>query len=161
MTVVFNTNYQRPPNVVVVFEKPSLTSQQFKDEADVNYLIQRYKATGTFYDALNTAGRLKRMPQFGDFADIGDFAEQQAKILEVYDLFNALPAEMRARFGNNPAAYVEFVGNPANTKQAIAMGLLAEPAAPVTPAAPAAPAAPGVNLPVDPAAPAAPVKPAE
>lgn len=149
MTVVFNTNYKRPPNVVFISVEPSLTSQQFKDEADVNYLIQRYKATGTFYDALNTAGRLKRMPQFGDFAGIGDFAEQQAKILEVYDLFNSLPAEMRARFGHNPAAYVEFVGNPANTKQAIEMGLLSKPVE--TPAMPVeTPATPGVNAPVNP-----------
>lgn len=119
---VFFTNYCRPPNVVEDNQEDSKTLQQFKQECDINYLIARYAKTGFFYDPLAQAGQ-KRMPQFGDFSNMGDFAEQQNRILAVYDAFAALPAATREKFGHNPATFVEFVGNPENAKACVEMGI--------------------------------------
>lgn len=134
----FYTNYNRPPNVKSRNSLPSLTLQQFRDECDINNLVERYNRTGTFYNALDCAGRMVRMPQFGDFSDLGDFREQQQKILDIYDHFQTLPSKIRERFNNNPAFFVEFVGDEKNLDECVQLGLLArpkkvDPVAPVDP----------------------------
>lgn len=123
----FYTNYNRPPNVRTVNKLPSMALQQFKDEADINNLVARYHQTGTFYNALDCAGRVARMPEFGDFSEIGDFREQQEKILHVYDCFQSLPSKIRERFNNNPAFFVEFVGNEKNFEECCKMGIFEKP----------------------------------
>lgn len=125
----FFTNYKRPPNVKSRNTLPSMTLQQFRDECDINNLVERYNRTGTFYNALDCAGRLARMPQFGDFSDLGDFREQQQKILDIYDHFQTLPSKIRERFNNNPAFFVEFVGDEKNLDECVKLGLLARPKA--------------------------------
>lgn len=127
----FFTNFNRPPNVRTVNKSPSMALQQFKDESDINNLVARYNRTGAFYNALDCAGRVARMPEFGDFSALGDFREQQDKILQVYDCFQNLPAKIRERFNNNPAFFVEFVGNEKNFDACVEMGIFARPAAPV------------------------------
>lgn len=134
----FFTNYKRPPKVKSGNSLPSLTLQQFRDECDINNLVERYNRTGTFYNALDCAGRLARMPQFGDFSDLGDFREQQQKILDIYDHFQTLPSKIRERFNNNPAFFVEFVGDEKNIEECVKLGLLerpkkVDPVAPVDP----------------------------
>lgn len=123
----FFTNYNRPPNVRTVNKSPSMALQQFKDESDINNLVARYHQTGTFYNALDCAGRVSRMPEFGDFSDLGDFREQQDKILQVYECFQNLPAKVRERFNNNPAFFVEYVGNEKNFKECCDMGIFEMP----------------------------------
>lgn len=129
----FFTNYKRPPNVRTHNRKESLALQQFRDECDINNLVERYHRTGTFYSALDCAGRVARMPQFGDFTALGDFREQQQKIIDVYEMFSQLPAKVRERFNNNPAFFVEFVGNEQNYDECVKLGLfekkMPEPAA--------------------------------
>lgn len=135
----FFTNYDRPPNVYARNSAPSMTLQQFRDECDINNLVARYHRTGSFYNALDCAGRVVRMPQYGDFSEIGDFREQQQKILDVYEMFATLPAKVRERFNNNPAFFVEFVADEKNIDECVKLGILERPkvvnelAEPVTP----------------------------
>lgn len=124
----FFTGYDRPPNIYARNSKPSLALQQFRDECDVNNLVARYNRTGTFYNALDCAGRLARMPQYGDFSELGDFREQQQKILDVYETFATLPAKIRERFNNNPAFFVEFVGDEKNLDECVKLGVFERPA---------------------------------
>lgn len=131
---VFFTNYNSPPKVGSRNDKPSKTLQQFKDEADINVLISRYMRTGFYYSPMQTPTQ-KRMPQFGDYSELGDFQQQQQRLLDVYDDFARLPAKVRERFGNNPALFVEFAGNPANVDECVKLGIFERAPAAAEPAA--------------------------
>lgn len=119
----FFTNYSRPPQVGFSSKEPSKTLQQFKDEADINVLIARYAKTGFYYNPL-VQGTAKRVPQFEDFSELGDFREQQQRILDVYRMFEGMPSKIREMFGHNPAAFVDFVGDPKNEAQCVKLGIL-------------------------------------
>ena len=125
----FHTVYDRPIVVGSSNEEPSRTLQQFKDEADVNYLIQRYMKTGMFYNPLTQTAR-KRIPDFGDYSSIGTFAEQQQHLISVYEEFSLMPAKVRERFSNNPALFVEFAGDPKNIKECMKMGIFVDTSVP-------------------------------
>lgn len=90
----------------ITFEQPSRTLQSFKDDADINCIIARYENTGVLVDPTVPVSRI---PQFGDFSDMPSYQEAQNVIVAATNAFDALPSKIRERFGNNPAAYFQFV----------------------------------------------------
>lgn len=94
----------------------SLTDQQYLDECDINRILKTYGATGKLPVTIKSGVS-------GDFSELGDFQSCLDKINRAKDEFAALPAELRARFGNDPVSYVDFVLDPANTDECIKLGL--------------------------------------
>lgn len=92
----------------ITFEQPSQTLQSFKDDADINCIIARYENTGVLVDPTVP---VSRVPQFGDFSDMPTFQEAQNVIVAATNAFSALSSKIRERFGNDPAAYFDFVRN--------------------------------------------------
>ena len=45
---VYSLYGEQPQKVGMRFEQPSMTQQHFKDECDVNRIMQRYEETGTW-----------------------------------------------------------------------------------------------------------------
>lgn len=90
----------------ITFTQPSATMQNFKDDADINCIISRFETTGVLVDP---SVPVSRTPQFGDFSELPSFQESQNVIVVATNAFNALPAKIRERFGNNPATYFDFV----------------------------------------------------
>lgn len=107
-------------------ETPSLTKQASKDECDINVMMARYQATGQF-DNVN-----ERPPQWGDVSNVQSYQDAQNLILDSARRFAALPAETRARFGNDPAQLLGFLNDDRNRDEAMELGLVDRPA----PAAP-------------------------
>lgn len=101
---------------------PSMTQQQFKDEADINYIVSMYDSSGvmpTFHGDGQPA-----QPVFGDFASLPDNAQEMYnRMIEAKNNFDNLPLEVRKRFNYDPAAFLEFVDNPENLDELVAMGL--------------------------------------
>lgn len=101
---------------------PSMTQQQFKDEADINYIVSMYDSSGvmpTFHGDGQPA-----QPVFGDFASLPDNAQEMYnRMIEAKDNFDKLPLDVRKRFNYDPAAFLEFVDNPENLDDLVAMGL--------------------------------------
>lgn len=101
---------------------PSMTQQQFKDEADINYIISMYDSSGvmpTFHGDGQPA-----QPVFGDFASLPDNAQEMYnRMIEAKNNFDSLPLEVRKRFNYDPAAFLDFVDNPENLDELVAMGL--------------------------------------
>lgn len=101
---------------------PSMTQQQFKDEADINYIVSMYDSSGvmpTFHGDGQPA-----QPVFGDFASLPDNAQEMYnRMIEAKNNFDSLPLEVRKRFNYDPAAFLDFVDNPANLDELVAMGL--------------------------------------
>lgn len=90
----------------ITFDQPSQTLQSFKDDADINCIIARYENTGVLVDPTVP---VSRTPQFGDFSDMPSYQEAQNVIVAATNAFDALPSKIRERFGNDPAAYFQFV----------------------------------------------------
>lgn len=97
-------------------EKP-LTDQSFKDECDINVLIDRFKRSGTIpaSDAANL--------HYIDFTEVTNFQDAMVKVFEAQDQFDSLDAKIRAKFDNDPGRFLEFASNPANMDELVKMGL--------------------------------------
>ena len=79
---------------------PSMARQEFAVEADINYLIDRYSKTGSYYDALGQQGKLPRVPVFDDFSEVIDMPRALEVVGKVSDLFASLPSKTREQFGS-------------------------------------------------------------
>lgn len=110
---------------------PSMTQQQFKDEADINYIVSMYDSSGvmpTFHGDGQPA-----QPVFGDFASLPDNAQEMYnRMIEAKNNFDSLPLEVRKRFNYDPAAFLDFVDNPENLDELVAMGLATKTTAAVS-----------------------------
>lgn len=103
-----------------------MTDQSFKEEADLNLMLERYHKTGQIPPGL-------KVGTYGDFYEAPDFLNAQLTILEAEQHFLALPSKIRQRFGQDPAQFLQFIHDKDNREEARKMGLLKdEPPAPTT-----------------------------
>lgn len=98
-------------------DDPSLAKQQFREEADINTIVERFNLTGQLPDNV-------RLPSYGDFLGVGDYHTAMLAVRAAAEDFMALPAALRARFGNDPAQFVDFCSDESNTEEARKLGLL-------------------------------------
>lgn len=109
--------------------EPTLTQQHQADETDINLIVKRYMQTGVLPQS-----RLE--PLYGDFETF-NFHDAQNRIRAAEEAFMAIPAEIRQRFNNDPATFVEFAANPENESELIRLKLRdPRPEDPVTPPVP-------------------------
>lgn len=109
------------PRVQKSFSKPSLTKQSFKDECDINKIMQRFKK-------ISSADFLNRYQgyvsgEFGDFSAVSDYRTALDQLSQSRGVFDALPAKVRSRFNFDPAVFLDFVQNPANGDELVSLGL--------------------------------------
>ena len=105
-------------------EEPSLAQQHFKDECDINNILRQFNITGLLPESPIS-------PQYGDFTGIGDYHTALNKVIAAQDEFDSLPAQIRARFDNDPASLIEFLNDEANRPEAEVLGLVNKGAAEV------------------------------
>lgn len=110
---------------------PSLTHQAGAKESDINEIMRQFGKTGQLPQNI-------RIPLPEDFYDIQDFHSAQDAILAANAEFARLPAAIRARFDNDPGAFVDFATAPENLPAMVDMGLAPKP----VPEAPEEPKAP-------------------
>lgn len=96
---------------------PSLAKQSFAEECDINTIVRRFGLTGQLPQDV-------RMPMTGDFTDVKNFHEAMQLVVEAREAFMQMPADVRARFGNDPGAFVDFASDPENKEEARRLGLL-------------------------------------
>lgn len=94
-----------------------LTKQSDKDVTDVNKIIARYKKTGLIDHVA------RGVAQYGDFTSVNEYQESLNRVMSAQQSFAGLPADVRARFDNDPGAFFEFATNPANHNALVDMGL--------------------------------------
>ena len=97
-------------------EDDSLTQQQFKDEADINTIVDRFLKSGVLPNAVN-------MPQYVDYEGVFDFQTAMNAVRQADENFMRMDAKVRARFNNSPQEFLQFFADPANTEEAIRLGL--------------------------------------
>lgn len=96
----------------------SMAKQAFKAECDVNNIMKRFERTGVMEHAAKYEGR------YGDFTEVGDYQTAMQAVVEAREAFESLPAQLRARFGNDPGAFLGFIEDPENIEEARKMGLV-------------------------------------
>jgi phage internal scaffolding protein len=109
-------------------EDASLAQQHFKDECDINNILRQFNITGLLPEQ-------PLSPRYGDFTGIGDYHSALNRVMAAQDEFEALPADIRARFDNDPAKLIEFLGDENNRPEAETLGLVEKAAAEVVEAA--------------------------
>lgn len=114
--------------VQTINAEPSMTQQQFKDEADINTIMRKYGADPVAFNALTRKGGV-----YADFSNLKDYQGMLQEVADAQDAFAALPAQIRARFGNDPGSLISFLGDPDNHAEGVELGLL-QPKPPVAPA---------------------------
>lgn len=85
-------------------------------DADINVIVYRYGVTGVMPDNV-------RVPTFGDFTHIVDYRTALEAIQEAEENFLQMPANVRARFENNPQLFLEFCTDANNLKEMVDLGL--------------------------------------
>jgi len=111
------SNFQPRTRSGLIFTGESRTKQSFKDECDINVIMRRYQQTGIL-DHVRDA-----VPQYLDATAI-EFQAAMDIVAQAQTIFEELPSAIRARFENDPAQLLEFVHDPANAVEAVAMGFL-------------------------------------
>lgn len=94
----------------------SRTVQSSRDEVDINTVVRRFGLTGQLPTDL-------AVPQFADFTEIFDFHSAMNVVAEAKDAFMQMPADVRARFVNDPQEFVAFASDPANLEEMRKLGL--------------------------------------
>lgn len=97
--------------------EPSLAVQDALEETDINTIVRRFGLTGQLPTDI-------RAPQYGDYTGLSDYREALDAVIEADRSFMKLPAHVRARFGNDPAAFVDFCSDEKNRDEARSLGLL-------------------------------------
>jgi phage internal scaffolding protein len=98
-------------------EDASLAQQHFKEECDINTILEKFNITGLMPEQ-------PLSPRYGDFTGIGDYHTALNRVYAAQEEFEALPAQIRARFGNDPAQLIEFLENSDNRPEAEELGLV-------------------------------------
>jgi len=96
----------------------SKTQQSFAQEADINTIVNRFGVTGQLPSPA-------RLPSYGDFEGVWDYQSALHALKNAENAFMGLSADIRKRFDNDPALFVEFCSNDANRDEAVKLGLIA------------------------------------
>lgn len=94
-----------------------LTEQAHKDMCDINIILEDYARTGFMRHAKQHAGT------YDDVSDV-DFQDAMIKVANVKSMFEGLPSEVRKEFGHDPAYFLKYVQDPANSKALAERGIL-------------------------------------
>ncbi|WNK14645.1 MAG: internal scaffolding protein [Microvirus sp.] len=100
----------------ITFPPEGRTKQSFKEECDINTIMQRYQKTGILPETQH------RVAQYLDASGF-DFQASMEQVAAAKTMFEQIPAAIREKFENNPAKFVEFCENPANLPELTEMGL--------------------------------------
>lgn len=100
-------------------EDPSRAQQHQKEETDINNIVRKYMQTGEL--------PVHNMPPLrDDFGAVESMQDAMDLIVAAKDAFMQQPADVRSRFHNDPAEFVEFCSKEENRGDMIKMGLMSE-----------------------------------
>lgn len=126
-SIPFVTAYGKKKKVTVSFVDsdgvplPSMTKQAFKDQCDIHRIIKQYDTTGLIQHVNRSTAA------YGDFTEVNEYQESLNRVIAAQGAFDALPAAIRKRFGNDPGEFFEFATNPENRDELAKLGLAHAP----------------------------------
>lgn len=109
----------------LVCDDPSLAVQAERDECDINTIVRRFGLTGDLPVGV-------RRPSYGDFTGVSDYRSALEMLELANQSFYSMPAEVRSRFDNDPALFVDFCSDPSNLEEMRKLGLAVEQPVPAS-----------------------------
>lgn len=91
--------------VVDCSDSPSMTQQQFKESADINNILRQFDRTGLITHVA------KGTPLYLDVSEMPDYRSALDHVRQVEGHFMTLPSEVRARFNNDAALYLDAMAS--------------------------------------------------
>src|ERR1041384_3813072 len=85
-----------------VCREESLARQSEADQADINKILARFAKSGIV--------PMQELPgEYVDVSEVGDYREAVERVARMDAYFSQLPAEVRLKFENDPAALLDAV----------------------------------------------------
>lgn len=107
------------------FSAGGMTKQSFRAQCDVNTIVEKARATG-LVSHVNS-----KKPSYMDCTAVPDYMSALNIVQTASDTFATLSAKVRERFQNDPGRLMSFLADPANTEEAIKLGLFVKKEVPV------------------------------
>jgi len=104
--------------------EPSLTQQQFKDDCDVNVIMDRFLKTGEVTHLNSNPG------VYADLTGIGDYTDMLMRVKAAESAFSQLPHQIKTKFEQDPSKLIAYLEDPKNLEESYALGLRVKPEAP-------------------------------
>lgn len=116
--VVIRSTYSPKVRCDIDYFEPTLTKQCFQDECDIDSILAKYSNTGVLDHVRTNQGN------YGDFLNVQDYHASVNQVIAAQEMFMSLPAQVRARFANDPGQFLHFVGDVNNRDEMAKLGLL-------------------------------------
>lgn len=113
---------QEPRQKLVCDPKLGRTRQSAKAECDINNIMARFVKTGML-----TYVQTRTPAKYLDVSEVQDFRTMLEQVRITENFFAGLPATVRARFENDPVAFMDFMGDPSKEEEARELGLVPKP----------------------------------
>lgn len=94
----------------------SMTRQSHAKECDINNIVYRFRKDGVIT-------HLNKHGESYDDVSGADYRLWMNKLVSAREMFEELPSHVRNRFGNDPAAFLDFVQKPENAEEMVKIGL--------------------------------------
>jgi Chlamydia-phage Chp2 scaffold (Chlamy_scaf) len=107
---------QASDEATITDNSPSLTIQAQAEDADINVLMRRYGITGKMPENV-------KIPTYGDFTHVTDYRSAVEATKRAHENFMEIPADIRAKFHNDPQIFMEFADDPNNIEHMVSLGL--------------------------------------
>ena len=101
----------------LVCDDESRAVQSAEEESNINTIVRRFGISGKLPDQV-------AMPKSGDFSGAPDFHTAMNLVRKAQEEFVRVPADVRARFRNDPQEFMNFFENPDNYTEALKLGLV-------------------------------------
>jgi len=98
--------------------QPSKTDQSFAKYVNVNTIMAKYIKTGQVHHLAKNRG------VYQDMTKIPDYRTALQTVIEANSAFDTLPSNIRNRFQNDPAQFIEFLQDSKNVEEAVKLGIL-------------------------------------
>lgn len=99
------------------------TKQSFKDECDINRLVERYPDVNSEGYMKSIAQQLSDSNLYGEYDSSMDYSRAVEIVSRANEQFETLPSKLRERFGHNPVEFLDYVNDSNNLNEMISMGL--------------------------------------
>lgn len=106
--------------VETINTEPSMTEQQFAQDADANYIMKKYISTGI--DPFQ-----RKEGYYADISEIPDLSQALQTVTEAQMAFDSLDSNIRSRFGNSPVELLKFLEIPENYQEGVKLGIFKSP----------------------------------
>lgn len=128
-TSAYAHDRERSKRYATINNEESLTQQDDAKDADINVIVGRFLKTGQL-------PQVTLAPLHGNFLSAPDFREIQERLRTANEAFAQVPAEIRKRFGNDPAEFIAFASDEKNLDELRKLGLAPTPPPPAPDPAP-------------------------